>query len=207
MPKDRHPAEGDAAGIGARSAWRELFLNWYTTAMLTLLAARALAIPLSGFRTFPLDYWRSPDVLPGAVYFLNVLLLGLAHSVYYAFCLPRFFCWLHPGVLSVPFAVLGFVAAGFVPYVIGFATMKRWRVGPGVVIVLGAGLIILQLTAIHLLIFCVSVLLPYALALPTIRLWKSPRAPLVPLGIGLAALVALNLYCGYHLLIGMVPSM
>ena len=212
MAEQGAPADAKGEALGFGGALRDLFVNRYTIALLAVLLLRALPVPVSGWRAFPLDYWRYPDVLPRLAYFFDCLLFGFAHSVCYAFMLPRFFLWLNLGVLGVPSAVaaplgvVGFVAAGFTPYVIGFAAARRWKPLMRVAIPLATGLLVLM-THVHLLLFLVWVLLPYAIASLMCWRWWRRASRVVPVGIGLVALVAFNLYCGYHVLIAMVPSM
>lgn len=212
MAEQGAPAEANGEALGFGGALRELFLNTYTMALLAVLVLRALLIPLTGFRASPLRYWRYPDMLPRVAYFFDPLLFGFAHSVYYAFMLPRFFLWLNLGILGVPSAVaaplgvVGFVAAGFTPYVIGFPAARRWKPLMRVAIPLATGLLVLM-THVHLLLFLVWVLLPYTIASLLCWRWRNCAARVVPVGVGLVALVAFNLYCGYHVLIAMVPSM
>jgi len=212
MAEQGAPAEARGEALGFGGALRDLFVNGYTIALLAGLLMRALLIPLTGFRAFPLRYWCHPDILPRVAYFFDCLLFGFAHAVYYAFMLPRFFCWLNPtllgmpSMLAAPLAVIGFVAAGFTPYVIGFPAARRWQPLMRVVIPLAMGLLILM-THVHVLLFLVWVILPYAIASLLCWRWRNRTARVVPVGIGLVALVAFNLYCGYHVLTAMVPSM
>lgn len=190
-------------GIG--DALKSLFVNRLGLIVLSVLVVRAVLNSLSGWATFPPEYGCRHPLLLG-VYFVDVLIFGAAHVVGYLFLVSSPLLDWELGSLTIPLSLVGFVITGFIPYVIGFVTIQRWKLRLDVIIPLAIGLAILVAIVPFLLLILMG-LIPCVGACLAVRYSKTRRGRNISLAMAFIALAAFNLFCGFIVLLGMIPTM